>query len=68
MKIRITKDVWDDGADHHPAVLLARKGEVLNVLETIGLGYEVARNGNFYVDQSECEVIGSHPTVRSAHE
>lgn len=57
MRIRITKDVWDDGAGHHPPLLLARKGEVLNVLEPCRLGYEVARNGNFYVDQSECEVI-----------
>jgi hypothetical protein len=66
MKIRITKDVWDDGQDHHPPVLLARKGEVLNVLETSARGYEVARNGHFYVDQSECEVIGAPPTVGAA--
>jgi hypothetical protein len=61
--IRITKDVWDDGQDHHPPVLLARKGDVLNVLETCGLSYEVARNGHFYIEQSECEVIGSSETV-----
>jgi hypothetical protein len=64
LRIRITKDVWDDGADHHPPVLLARKGDVLNVLATVGLHYEVARNGRFYVDQSECEVIEPpYPTV-----
>ena len=55
--IRITKDIWDDGADHHPPRLLARRGEVLNVLETSERGYEVARNGCFYVERSECELI-----------
>lgn len=63
MKIRITKDIWDDGADHHPATLLAHKGDVLNVLETFTHGYEVARNGRFFVDRSECEQIPSPPTV-----
>lgn len=63
MMIRITEDVWDDGADHHPATLLARKGEVLNVLETFVHGYEVARNGRFFVSESECEVVASSPTT-----
>lgn len=59
MRIRITKDVWDDGADHHPPALLARSGAVLNVLECLPDGYEVARNGRFYVSKSECEPIAS---------
>lgn len=59
MMIRITKDVWDDGADHHPRQLLARAGETLNVLAIVGDRYEVARNGRFYVERSECEPIGA---------
>lgn len=67
MKIRITKDIWDDGADHHPARLLARRGDVLNVLETFAYGYEVARNGRFYVSQTECEQFASPSTVGEEH-
>lgn len=61
MKIRITKDIWDYGGDHHPPALLARKGEVLHVLNIRAGAYEIARNGIFYVEHSECEVIGSSP-------
>lgn len=61
VRIRITKDIWDDGADHHPAVLLARLGEVLNVLASHNGNYEVARNGRFIVRRSECELIDSLP-------
>lgn len=59
MKIRITQDIVDDGADHHPARILARKGDVLNVIEATPDGYEVARNGLFRVSRSECEPIAS---------
>ncbi len=59
MKIRITKHIWDDGQDHHPATLLASPGDVLNVLEASSTGYEIARNGRFHVNQDECEVISS---------
>lgn len=30
-RVRMLKDVWDDGQDHHPAGYVARKGEVVNV-------------------------------------
>lgn len=66
MKVRLIKDIWDDGADHHPSGYIARKGEVLNVLESFNLGYEVAHDGRtmgFYVGHSECEPIVSPPTV-----
>jgi hypothetical protein len=26
-KVRLVKDIWDDGADHHPARLIASAGE-----------------------------------------
>lgn len=30
-KVKLLKDIFDDGADHHPPSYLARKGEVLIV-------------------------------------
>lgn len=64
--IRVTKDIWDDGADHHPPRLLASKGDVLNVLASHQDGYEVARDGRFDVGHDECEVIGAPATAGDA--
>lgn len=30
-RVRLLKDIWDDGQDHHPACYLAHKGELLIV-------------------------------------
>ncbi len=59
--IRVTSYIWDYGDDHHPHALLARPGDVLNVLKSTADGYEVARHGNFLVFHHECEPI-SKPT------
>lgn len=39
-KVRLLKDVWDDGADHHPPGYLAREGEVL-VVRSFDKGHEM---------------------------
>lgn len=54
MMIRILKDIWSEETNQRAASLLARKGEVLNVMNTY---YEVARDGIFIVVQSDCEVV-----------
>ena len=51
-RVRLTKDIWDSGEDHHPPCYLAMKGEVLIVREigtisSIGISH-YGRNDNFF--------------------
>ena len=57
-KVRLLKDIWDDGEDHHPPGYLARKGEVLivkcgwrkanNLPATVGIAHENRADTNFF--------------------
>lgn len=38
-KVKLLKDVWDDGQDHHPPGYLARKGEIL-IVRALDRGHE----------------------------
>lgn len=39
-RVRLLKDIWDDGADHHPPGYLAMRGEIL-VVRRIDEGHEL---------------------------
>lgn len=44
-KVRLTKAIWDDGADHHQPGWLAAAGEVLIVKAVRGTALAVAHEG-----------------------
>lgn len=61
-KVRLIKDIWDDGADHHPAGYLAKTGETLVVrsfAETTGIyvSHEHRLDKSFCVFSHEYELI-----------
>lgn len=62
-KVRLTKSVWDDGADHHPPGWLAMAGEVLIVKAVRGNRLAVAHegaDGAFMIDANEYELHKPH--------
>lgn len=62
-KVRLTKDIYDDGEDHHPPGYIAWLDEVVIVKEVYGSGrIVVAHEGNtggFFVYPNEYKVVGS---------
>lgn len=60
-KIRILKDIWDDGQDHHPPCYLAKKDEVLIIrgfgVASIGVSHENVNGKFFWVYMGEYELL-----------
>lgn len=62
-KVRLLKDIWDDGEDHHPPCYLAYKDEVLIVRRgqtttsgvTIVVSHEHRTDNGFVVTVNEVE-------------
>lgn len=58
-RVVLTKDIWDDGADHHPPGYLARAGEVLVVREdnmtSICVSHEHRTDASFRIYEGEYE-------------
>lgn len=61
-KVRIIKDIWDDGQDHHPAGYIARIGEIVTVHEvrpnSCVCSHEGAGYGRFVAMLDEIEAEG----------
>lgn len=57
-RVRLLKDIFDDGEDHHPPGFYGRKGDVVvvRVLHAIGVSHE-GREGEFIVRGGEFEPI-----------
>lgn len=52
-RVRLLKDIWDDGQDHHPPGYIAHKGEVLIVRRADGRGtFPVAVSHENVTDRS----------------
>lgn len=65
-KVRLLKDIWDDGEDHHPPGWFARKGEVLIVrrepnqqTRSIGVSHEDVTDNSFTVYAGEYETLNA---------
>lgn len=58
-RVRLLKDIYDDGQDHHPPGYCGRKGEVVLVrtMHTIGVSHEGVDGSEFVVRAGEFEVI-----------
>jgi hypothetical protein len=58
-KVRLTRDIWDDGEDHHPPGYLAKKGEVLIVrkvnIRSLSVSHEHIADSAFRVLLDEVE-------------
>lgn len=64
-RIRLKEDIYDDGADHHPPGILARKGDVVEVREflSVGVAHRGAPPGQAFIVR-----VGEHEPVESAQE
>jgi hypothetical protein len=51
-KIRLLKDIWDDGEDHHPPGYCARSGEIVIVRRIDGHGGVVAASHENRIDNA----------------
>lgn len=66
-KVKLLKDIWEDGDDHHPSGYIAKEGEILivrNVVEPestshfpIYISHEYITNKSFGVMPDEIEQI-----------
>ena len=60
-KIRATKDIWDDGEDHHPPGYCAYKGDTLIVREVfntyLAVSHEDILNSSFRIFNEEFELL-----------
>ena len=59
-KVRVLKDIWDDGDEsHHPPGYLAMAGEILVVRflgkTSIGISHENRTDNYFWVERDEIE-------------
>ncbi len=66
-KVRLLKDIWDDGEDHHPPGYLALKGEVLIVRRapcwqrrSIGVSHEHITDNSFTIYAGEYETYNAN--------
>jgi hypothetical protein len=68
-RVRLLKDIWDDGQDHHPPGYLAHKGEVL-IVRAFDRGHEFPvcishkriTDKSFRVALDEIEVTNDNPS------
>lgn len=63
-KVRLLKDIWDDGGDgHHPPGYLARAGEIVVVRtvreHAIGVSHETVLDNTLVVFPDEFEVVAT---------
>jgi hypothetical protein len=70
-RVRLLKDIFDDGQDHHPAGVLAKKGEVVEVRSLVRVG--VAHVGyiggaQFLIDAGEFETVTTEPPTKELNE
>lgn len=60
-KVRLTKDIYDDGADHHPPGYIAHTGETVVVRNKrpnyLAVSHEHITDRSFLVYPGEFEVI-----------
>lgn len=60
-KVLLTKDIWDDGEDHHPPGYIAYAGEVLSIRSIRNNGslsvYHDGNDGSFVIYDGEFELI-----------
>lgn len=62
-RVRLLKDIWDDGGDHHPPGLIARAGEVIIIRRvhdtgarrSIAVSHEHVKDNSFTVYSGEYE-------------
>ena len=64
-RVRLTADIWDNGEDHHPPGIIARKGDIVIVrrMRIIEVAHEGVENNAFVVTSSEFEPISANETL-----
>jgi hypothetical protein len=62
-RVRLLKDIYDDGQDHHPPGYIARKGEVVEVreLRALAVAHEGITDQSFVIRTGEFEPAPSQP-------
>lgn len=63
-KVRLLKDIWDDGEEHHPPGYIARAGELVVVRSVGNIGsksivvaHEGHKGGGFVIYNGEFEAM-----------
>lgn len=71
-KLKLTKDIWDDGEDHHPPGYVGRNGDIVIIKEvfksSITVHHEHITDGScFIVYDGEYTIITEPPVCTRSH-